>query len=244
MFMADCSPAAIVEPGRLALYQVLAENGGKAPHDFFGDLMATQAGPEISLILARARAGDDGARGEVISRIYDELREVASRMMRRERASHTLSPTAVVHEAVMRLLGEAIFDKASDRDFLFAAAARAMREILVDHARRRAASRRGGQWERVPLDSLVEYFEAQEIDVSEVHEAIVRLTALNERRWGSRSPRSSGIAAWAGPGCTHNFDAGGADESRSLEPDRRAVRRDHQPPARTPRGLAPPRLRR
>jgi RNA polymerase sigma-70 factor (ECF subfamily) len=144
--------------------------------------MATQAGPEISLILARARAGDDGARGEVISRIYEELRQVATRMMRRERASHTLSPTAVVHEAVMRLLGEEIFDKAADRDFLFAAAARAMREILVDHARRRAASRRGGQWERVPLDSLVEYFEAQEIDVSEVHEAIVRLTALNERQ--------------------------------------------------------------
>jgi RNA polymerase sigma-70 factor, ECF subfamily len=144
--------------------------------------MATQAGPEISLILARARAGDDGARGEVISRIYEELRQVAARMMRRERASHTLSPTAVVHEAVMRLLGEAVFDRASDRDFLFAAAARAMREILVDHARRRAASRRGGQWERVPLDSLVDYFEAQEIDVSEVHEAIVRLTTLNERQ--------------------------------------------------------------
>src|SRR5271156_7227448 len=107
--------------------------------------MVVEAGPELSLILARARAGDHGARGEVISRIYEELRLVAARMMRRERASHTLSPTAVVHEAVMRLLGEAVFDKASDRDFLFAAAARAMREILVDHARRRSASRRGGQ---------------------------------------------------------------------------------------------------
>jgi RNA polymerase sigma-70 factor, ECF subfamily len=141
-----------------------------------------EVGPEISLILARVRAGDDDARGEVITRIYEELRQVASRMMRRERAGHTLSPTAVVHEAVVRLLDEAVFDRARDRDFLFAAAARAMREILVDHARRRAAARRGGEWERVPLDSLVDYFEAQDVDVSEIHEAIVRLTALDERQ--------------------------------------------------------------
>jgi RNA polymerase sigma-70 factor, ECF subfamily len=141
-----------------------------------------EAGPELSLILARVRAGDGDARGEVITRIYEELRQVASRMMRRERAGHTLSPTAVVHEAVVRLLDEAVFDRARDRDFLFAAAARAMREILVDHARRRSAARRGGEWERVPLDSLVDYFEAQDVDVSEIHEAIVRLTALDERQ--------------------------------------------------------------
>jgi RNA polymerase sigma-70 factor, ECF subfamily len=141
-----------------------------------------EAGPGVSLILARVRAGDHDARGEVIARIYDELRQVAARLMRRERASHTLSPTSVVHEAVLRLLDEAVFDRASDRDFLFAAAARAMREILVDHARRRATARRGGDWGRVPLDALVDYFEAQAIDVSEVHEAILRLTALDERQ--------------------------------------------------------------
>ena len=140
------------------------------------------AGPELTVILARARAGDDGARGEVIARIYGELRDVASRLMRRERAGHTLSPTAVVHEAVMRLLGEAVFDRAPDRNFLFAAAARAMREILVDHARRRAADRRGGSWERVPLDSLVDYFEGQDLDIAAVHEAILRLTELDERQ--------------------------------------------------------------
>jgi len=144
--------------------------------------MEPKARPELTLILERARAGDDGARGEVISRMYEELRQVAGRMMQRERAGHTLSPTAVVHEAVMRMLGEEIFDRAPDRNFLFAAAARAMREILVDHARRRAAGRRGGKWERVPLDSLVDYFEAQDLDVFAVHEALNRLTALNERQ--------------------------------------------------------------
>ena len=144
--------------------------------------MGALASPDLTNILATARAGDPGARGEAISRIYEELRFVATRMMQRERASHTLSPTAVVHETVMRLLGEEVFDRAPDRNFLVSATARAMREILVDHARHRAAARRGSEWKRVPLDSLVDYFEAQDIDVSEVHEAVGRLTALDERQ--------------------------------------------------------------
>ena len=82
-------------------------------------------------------------RNDLIAMIYQEMREVAARMMRKERAGHTLPPTAVVHEAVMRMLGEDVFDRAADRDFLFKAAARAMREILVDHARRRAAAQQG-----------------------------------------------------------------------------------------------------
>ena len=141
-----------------------------------------ETGHDMSAILARERAGDGDALEAGISGIYEELRRVAGRMMQRERAGHTLSPTAVVHEAVVRLLGEEVFDRGRDRDFLVAAAARAMREILVDHARRRAAARRGGEWQRVPLDSVVDYFEGQDVDVAEVHEAIVRLTALDERQ--------------------------------------------------------------
>jgi RNA polymerase sigma-70 factor (ECF subfamily) len=110
------------------------------------------------------------------------LRQIASRFMSRERAGHTLSPTAVVHEAVIRLLGDAVFDRAEDRSFLFASAARAMREVLIDHARRRSADRRGGGWQRVPLDAVVDYFEEQGLDVVAVHEALDRLTLLNERQ--------------------------------------------------------------
>ena len=69
-----------------------------------------------------------------------------------------------------------------DRNFVFAAAGRAMREILVDHARRRNADRRGGGRDRVPLDLLVDYFEAQQVDVAAIHEAINRLSALDERQ--------------------------------------------------------------
>ena len=137
---------------------------------------------DFTLILGRARKGDERARGELIALVYDELRQVASRLMRRERTDHTLSPTAVVHEAVIRLLGDAVFDKAPDRSYLFASAARAMREVLIDHARRRAADRRGGGRRRVPLDVVVDYFEEQGLDVVAVHEALDRLAEWNERK--------------------------------------------------------------
>jgi RNA polymerase sigma-70 factor (ECF subfamily) len=137
---------------------------------------------ELTLTLGRARAGDEKAEGELIALVYDELRRVASRLMRRERADHTLSPTAVVHEAVIRLLGEEVFTRAADRSFLFASAARAMREVLIDHARRRSADRRGGGSRRVPLDLVADYFEEQGLDVVAVHEALDRLAELNERQ--------------------------------------------------------------
>jgi RNA polymerase sigma-70 factor, ECF subfamily len=144
--------------------------------------MGTEQPHEFTLILGRARAGDERARGELIALVYDELRRVASGLMRRERADHTLSPTGVVHEAVIRLLGGAIFDKAADRSYLFASAARAMREILVEHARRRAAGRRGGGRRRVPLDRVVESFEEKDLDVIALHEALDLLAEWNQRQ--------------------------------------------------------------
>jgi RNA polymerase sigma factor (TIGR02999 family) len=144
--------------------------------------MGVEPGRDLTLILGRARAGDERARGELLALVYDQLRQVAARLMRRERQDHTLPPTAVVHEAVIRLLGDAVFDKSPDRAFLFASAARAMREVLIDHARRRAADRRGGGWRRVPLDLVVDYFEEQGLDIVAVHEALDRLAELNERQ--------------------------------------------------------------
>jgi RNA polymerase sigma factor (TIGR02999 family) len=137
---------------------------------------------DFTLILGKARAGDHEARGELLALVYEELRQVASRLMLRERTDHTLSPTSVVHEAVIRLLGDAVFDKAADRNFLFASAARAMREVLIDHARRRDSDRRGGGRRRLPLDAVVDYFEGQGLDVVAVHEALDRLADLDGRQ--------------------------------------------------------------
>ena len=144
--------------------------------------MHAESQPGLTLILGRARDGDEGARSELLSRIYEELRRVAAGLMRRERADHTLSPTALVHEAVIRLLGDAAFDRAPDRSYLFAAAARAMREVLIDHARRRATARRGGGRRRIPLDAVVDYFADQGLDLVAVHEALDLLAGLHERQ--------------------------------------------------------------
>jgi RNA polymerase sigma-70 factor (ECF subfamily) len=149
---------------------------------FEGGTMEAEPQPGLTLILGRARGGDEEARGELLALVYDELRRVASRLMRRERVDHTLSPTAVVHEAVIRLLGESVFEKAADRSFLLGAAARSMREVLIDHARGRAAGRRGGGRRRVALDSVVDYFEGQGLDVVAVHEALDRLAELDARQ--------------------------------------------------------------
>src|SRR6202453_2712062 len=94
--------------------------------DFAGGVMAAEPQRDGMLIpgLDRGRGNIDRTEEELLARVYDELRQVATRLMRRERSDHTLSPTAVVHEAVIRLLGESVLDKAADRSFLFASAAR------------------------------------------------------------------------------------------------------------------------
>lgn len=137
---------------------------------------------DVSIILEKVRAGDGQAHDELISIIYEELRHIAGSLMRRERPDHTLAPTAVVHEAVIRLLGEKVFEKSEDRSLLFASAARAMREVLIDHARKRAAGRRGGGWKRLPLDAVVDDIEAQGMDILAIHEALDRLAVLNPRQ--------------------------------------------------------------
>jgi RNA polymerase sigma-70 factor (ECF subfamily) len=78
---------------------------------FDGEIMGAEPRSDLTLILGRARAGDERARDELIAPVYDQLRQVAARLMRRERQDPTLPPTAVVHEAVIRWLGDAVFDR-------------------------------------------------------------------------------------------------------------------------------------
>jgi RNA polymerase sigma-70 factor, ECF subfamily len=201
--------------------------------------MGAEPRRDLTLILARAQSGDERAKGELIAMVYKELRHVAARLMRRERPDHTLPPTAVVHEAVIRMMGDAVFEKAPDRGFLFASAARAMREVLIDHARRRAADRHGGGRRRVPLDLMLDYFEAQHLDVVAVHEALDRLTERNARQaqvmtlryFGGLTVPEVAEALGVSPGSAGN-------DTAALASDRRPVR--CRPPARPcrARGLA------
>lgn len=98
---------------------------------------------DVTRILARLQQGDVHAADDLFPLVYQELRDVARRAMARESVGHTLQPTALVNEAYLKLAGGAA-PPVDNRGHFFAVAARAMRQILVDHARRRNAARRGG----------------------------------------------------------------------------------------------------
>ena len=106
---------------------------------------------DLPRILRSAQTGDPKAAAALAALLYDELHALARREMAHERANHTLQPTALVNEAYLRLTADqtAAF---TDRDSFFAAAANAIRRVLVDHARRRSREKRGGGAVHVPLD--------------------------------------------------------------------------------------------
>ena len=105
---------------------------------------------DLTALLEAARAGGEDTKDRLVRAAYGELRRMAAGFMRRERTDHTLQPSALVNEAVIRLLDGGALVKAQDRRHLFAAAAQAMRQALVDHARTRGAAKRAGGRGRVP----------------------------------------------------------------------------------------------
>ena len=106
---------------------------------------------EVTLLLAAVRSGDSAATEALLNRVYVELRNMARQQMACEPVGHTLQPTALVHEAWLRLGDGARFE---NRAHFFSAAAEAMRRILIDHARRRATAKHGGNLERCDLEGL------------------------------------------------------------------------------------------
>jgi len=104
---------------------------------------------DVTRLLGAVRHGDTTALDRIYPHVYEELRNVAERQLRRERSGHTLHPTALVHEAYIKLAGSGL--EAANRSHFLAIAARAMRQVLVDHARRRGAQKRGGEWHATTL---------------------------------------------------------------------------------------------
>ncbi len=134
------------------------------------------------LLLERNARGDGGAdtARRLFELVYDELRRLAASLMRRERAEHTLQPTALVHEAFLRLTG-ATHIEWQDRAHFMGVAARAMRQILVDHARRHGAAKRGGGLTRVTLTGAEPVAPHDAVEILELHEALERFAALDRR---------------------------------------------------------------
>lgn len=134
----------------------------------------------VTALLRRVQAGDSEAENSLLPLIYAEMRQVAARLMIRERREHTLQPTALVNEAYLRLFKIADLSY-QNRAHFFAIAARTMRQILVDSARARGAAKRGGAWERLELDLTGVKGVERHIDVLALDEALGRLKARAPR---------------------------------------------------------------
>lgn len=132
--------------------------------------------PEMTELLNRAAGGDSQAAQRVFPAIYDELRQLASARARSGNPHGTLQTTALVHEAYLRLFGRPREGWEGMRHFYFTAA-RAMRDILVDHARRKGSQKRGGGRERIPLDDVTVAFEGPPEELLALDAAISRLEA-------------------------------------------------------------------
>lgn len=133
----------------------------------------------VTQILTAIHGGDRAAASQLLPLVYDELRRLAASNMAREAPGHTLNATALVHEAYLRLLGDSPDLAWNHRGHFFAAAAESMRRILVDHARKKHAHKRGGERERVPLDDIQIAAPETDVDLLALDEALTRLAAVD-----------------------------------------------------------------
>jgi RNA polymerase sigma factor (TIGR02999 family) len=134
----------------------------------------------VLLEIASSRIPAEDGMALLYPAVYQELRGLARALMRRQRAGHTLTPTALVHEAYLRLVDQTRV-RSTSRSQFFCVAAKAMRSVLVDHARRRAAQKRGGSWHRVSL--VEETAAAPEVafEILVLHDALEELAGKDAR---------------------------------------------------------------
>ena len=131
-------------------------------------------------VLAEMVDGDSSAAARLFPLVYEELRALAARKLTHERFDHTLQATAVVHEAFLRLIDQKECGWTNRAHFM-AVAARAMRQLLIDHARAKRSAKRGGRWKRVTLSEPSNPEQADTVDLLALDEALTKLTALDER---------------------------------------------------------------
>jgi len=133
----------------------------------------------VTELLRQWNGGDSDVADELLPLVYDELRRRAAAYMRRERNNHTLQPTALVHEAYMKLAGQRD-GNFNDREHFYAIASQVMRRILVDHAKTRHRQKRGGSSENLPLEeALLAGADATNVDLIALDEALSRLAKID-----------------------------------------------------------------
>jgi RNA polymerase sigma factor (TIGR02999 family) len=131
-------------------------------------------------MLADLERGDRAAAEKLLPLVYDQLRAVADSFFRRQPSDHTLQPTALVHEAYLRLVNRKD-EKWGSRAHFFAVASKAMRQILINHAERRAAAKRGGDRQKLTLNEDLTPAPQGDVDLLALDEALTELSALSER---------------------------------------------------------------
>lgn len=136
---------------------------------------------DVTVLLAELTKGDQRAASKLVPLVYDELRRLAGRYMRRERPDHTLQATALVHEAYLKMVQHPAVDW-QNRAHFFGIAAQTMRHILVDHARGHLRDKRGGGQEAVPLDEALVFSPEKSHELMKLDEALDRLTAIDPRQ--------------------------------------------------------------
>jgi RNA polymerase sigma factor (TIGR02999 family) len=138
---------------------------------------------DVTRILSAIEQGDSNAAEELLPLVYQELRKLAAAKLSKEKTGHSLQPTVLVHEAYLRLVDVDQPQQWNGRGHFFAAAAEAMRRILVDIARRKKSKKHGGQLRRVSLDDDLAATRDREVDLLALDEALARL----EQRWPDKA---------------------------------------------------------
>ena len=136
---------------------------------------------EITRLLKRWKHGEGGALDDLIAVVYPELKRIARRALRGERANHTLQTSALINEAYLRLVDQSALDW-QDRGHFFAVATRVMRHILIDHARARDYAKRGGSITHLPLDDGAFAVQERAKELIALDEALERLAIVDERK--------------------------------------------------------------
>ncbi len=136
---------------------------------------------EITTLLKQHASGDEGALDKLMPLVYDEMQKMARIHLFKEKKDHTLSTTALVHEAYLKLVDFNRIDW-QNRNHFFAIASQVMRNILVDHAVKQKAQKRGGDWQKVTLGEKNAAREVKLHDILSIHQALERLEKLDERQ--------------------------------------------------------------
>lgn len=136
---------------------------------------------DVTVLLTQINNGDSNAPEELLPLVYGELRKLAGGYLKNERPDHTLQPTALVHEAYIRLVDWQNIDW-KNRAHFFAVAAQVMRNILVDHARKKKAEIHGGNLQKLALDEAISFSNTKEVDLVDLDDALQDLAKLDERQ--------------------------------------------------------------